>query len=697
MPNRPENTIAGRAAAAQVILGRWPRTRTRLSRFGISACCVAATLVAASGGPFAASAQSQTAATAPGAELAVLPDEADVFAASATVRKWIDALETPKMNDDASRLPLRGAMGVCIVLRRSGRMLGVGIDTAGDDLMLRRAAGRAVNEVFSDPALSSLTARIRQQSMENPESALTVDALRADLGRTLTIELEVAGAVMPLVGRSLEQLAQKIEPGLHGLAVRHDQTLELMFPAHLRVSNSGGDPTRLLLSASLKAGVPLDDLTELQGRNDLALYRFETLTLAQTAFDQPFFKTFRGDTIVAPQSVNRTSVAHVARGLARHLVASLWPDPPVIPAVEGDATAAQPTAPSREPLGIMGEYNIAADQYRPLIAPPLEQALAAIALARYAEFAQTAGDPAHEDVAAIASDAAQRILQDLALVAHGEADPRASLSACAGIVYAISEQPNAARDETVGLLFADAAARVIGSFDPASGFVDRASDEERARNVGPHAQAMLAGAMARLLSMQIVGAPAVDAAVVRQAIDAAWASTPQPQHVNLLPWIGWAEADFAAATNEPLAHVDELRLMIQLLERSRIGSESMPADQFAPDLLGGFALVSEDQSSPPTATAQSVRAAAWLCSVGADLIEQDKSADFLKSQLQTMRFLTQLVVRESCLSSVPNPVRAVGGIRAAAWNSTQPVPAQALALLTAVGLLERDWEHAEHQ
>ena len=208
---------------------------------------------------------------------------------------------------------------------------------------------------------------------------------------------------------------------------------------------------------------------------------------------------------------------------------------------------------------------------------------------------------------------------------------------------------------------------------------------------------MLAGAMARLLSMQIVGAPAVDAAVVRQAIDAAWASTPQPQHVNLLPWIGWAEADFAAATNEPLAHVDELRLMIQLLERSRIGSESMPADQFAPDLLGGFALVSEDQSSPPTATAQSVRAAAWRCSVGADLIEQDKSADFLKSQLQTMRFLTQLVVRESCLSSVPNPVRAVGGIRAAAWNSTQPVPAQALALLTAVGLLERDWEHAEHQ
>jgi hypothetical protein len=47
----------------------------------------------------------------------------------------------------------------------------------------------------------------------------------------------------------------------------------------------------------------------------------------------------------------------------------------------------------------------------------------------------------------------------------------------------------------------------------------------------------------------------------------------------------------------------------------------------------------------------------------------------------------QLSVRDSLRSALRNPERAEGGIRAALWDSDQPVPAQALGLLTALETL----------
>ena len=55
--------------------------------------------------------------------------------------------------------------------------------------------------------------------------------------------------------------------------------------------------------------------------------------------------------------------------------------------------------------------------------------------------------------------------------------------------------------------------------------------------------------------------------------------------------------------------------------------------------------------------------------------------------LRAMRFVTQLAVRDSLLWSGPDPARAAGGIRQATWDWDQPVPAQALALVTAVEML----------
>ena len=47
----------------------------------------------------------------------------------------------------------------------------------------------------------------------------------------------------------------------------------------------------------------------------------------------------------------------------------------------------------------------------------------------------------------------------------------------------------------------------------------------------------------------------------------------------------------------------------------------------------------------------------------------------------------QLTVRETSSWSLQNPARALGGVRTALWDSDQPVPAQALGLLTAIETL----------
>ncbi len=185
--------------------------------------------------------------------------------------------------------------------------------------------------------------------------------------------------------------------------------------------------------------------------------------------------------------------------------------------------------------------------------------------------------------------------------------------------------------------------------------------------------------MSRLLAVDRMG---LDAVVVREAIDAAWESVPPHRRVSLMPWIGWAEADYAAATGQPIASgpLCELR---DLLDASRLG---VTARADAADLTGGVSL---DQRRPWLATSQSLRPAAllaWMIRQPA-LTPPDQTRLALGRTLQTMRFVMQLAVRDSLAWSCPDPRRALGGIRTATWDCDQPVAAQALALVTVVETL----------
>jgi hypothetical protein len=343
----------------------------------------------------------------------------------------------------------------------------------------------------------------------------------------------------------------------------------------------------------------------------------------------------RGEILVTDALVTPQSLARAAIDLAAHLAASM--------------------APMDEALGLMGTYRPAADRYEPLIAPPLDQALAAWALARCA---QVPGVDAEARGRMIAL--AREVLAELDLVAAAEEDPLADRGACAAIVLAGLGIPGYADGAQPPRTFSEAARQV------AAGVADGAEPPS------PNGRALMAWALARLAAW---GKAGVSLPAVRAAIDGAWSCVPAHQQVTLLPWIAWAEADYAAGMRTPLDHAGDLARLRDLLEASRIG-EAGPAE-----LAGGLRLA---EGNRLLATAQAFRPAAFLAwSVREPgLTPPAEAPAALGRSLATARFLMQLSVRPDSTWAYANPERALGGVRAAIFDADQPVAAQAMALAT---------------
>jgi hypothetical protein len=565
---------------------------------------------------------------------APLPAAGDVVAAYRTLRDWLDDFDPPAEEADEARVPLADAGGVCVILRRSGRVLGRGVDNAGGELMVRRAAGRAMSEVLGDPTVSAL-----------PKT------LRGGIGGSLTLELEVAGNPVPVLGRTIAEVGAALEPALDGLAMRRGKAWAMLFPSQLLSTNTAGEAAQLLPGLATELGLQPTSLAELAKLHDVSIYRFRTIHLAQTAPGRAPFEALRGDTIVPESAVGPLTITRLTQEIADYLVRLLA------------------ALPGGHPLGAMGDYKPVADQYEPLIAPPLEQALVSLALARSARVSRLSAEKRQE-----IWTAGHRVFHELRRLAPGEADPLENAVACAMVVHAGHELVTL--DPDCQNLLEWASERVITAFAPETGFVDHND-----RPISPHGQALVASALARLLRE---GSTQVTQRGVRQAVDAVWDGVPEHRHVSLLPWLGWAELDYADASGKPVERAETLRRLRDVLERSRYGTPARPGP---PDLSGGFAL--EGAGGRPLADAQSLRPAAWLALMLRDdrLTEPDEVDLALGRHLKSLRFLMQLQVRESALWAYRNPKRARGGIRAAPWDSRNPVAASAMGLLTAAETL----------
>jgi hypothetical protein len=552
---------------------------------------------------------------------AVPPDAGGVVTAYLTLREWVTNFDPPDVEDEAARLEIDGAAGACVILRYRGRVMGIGADDQFDALTIRRAAGRAMSGVLGDETIGNL-----------PE------ARRERIGEALTLELECAGRLVPLPGRSFERIAEQIEPGLDGVAMRRGESVRLLFPAQLRARNTVDNVAQLLPTLAVDLGLPALPLDELTRRFECRVYRFRTIHLAQRTQTRRPFQSFRGQVLVEPGSVSAESVATMAEQITNHVFNALWPHD--------------------EPIGLMGDYHAGNDVYEPLICPPATQGMTALALGRYARVPNL-----RDSTVARMQSGARVILRDLGQNTPEEIDPLSDPSASAAIVLAVAETPSVRDEAAIDVLYLQASQKVDHWLDDVSA-------------VAGHDGALLVAAAARLITS---GPEAIAPDRVRAGIDRVWSSVPEHQRVSLLPWIGWAEMDYAQATGQPLAHADDLRALRAVLDASRIGAS---AETTQPDLRGGFALTGQHGAR---ADAQTARPAAFLATMlRADALtpSADRAAA-TAAHLETMRFLLQLQVDDTLLWATPGPQRAKGGIRSATWSLHQPAPAQAMGLLAA--------------
>jgi hypothetical protein len=326
------------------------------------------------------------------------------------------------------------------------------------------------------------------------------------------------------------------------------------------------------------------------------------------------------DRVAAP------ALGAVADGIAAHLLTHRWPD--------------------ETPVGMLGSYRSAAGEYRPLVAPPLEQALTALALYRYAASPDTDGAMAEP-----ARALADRLLHDLQDVTPAEPDPCAVPATCAAIILAgLETDPPSAP-----ALLARARERLVLLIDPAV-------------TVSTHDLALAAAAGAALFR---AGAAGVEQEAIRARIDRAWDSAEAGGRVQLLPWIVRAELDYAVATDEPIAHSGALR---DLAGAARASQSTAETDPDGPDVHGGFRLRT---SRGERIDAQSLRIAAGLAALAR--VEDDPAARH--ALRAALRYAMQLAVRPDGEWAHARPERARGGIRGATWSGDLPVAAQAIGLL----------------
>jgi hypothetical protein len=562
------------------------------------------------------------------------PDLTQAVAAYLTLEEWVRALDPPGLDEPAAALSLDRASAACVILRHRGKVMSIGVEggAAGADggaLLVRRAAGRAISELLGRPEVAGL----------DPE-------MRAGVGRSLTIELSIAGEMVALAGRTYGRIAEQIEPGLDGIALRREDRFALRFPAQFLAANDADAVERTIPALAAELELPGREYSELVSRFGVRAYRFRALHLVQRAPGRPPFAAFRGQVIVPQDQVSPAGIVAFAEGIVDHLITSLW--------THGE-----------QPVGLMGDYDPVANAYAPLAGPPREQAIAAFALLRYAQAPQLT-----EAQKRRAHDTAGQILRMLSLVDDHEEPPLENAGACAAIVCAATEDRELATDPDIGFVFRQAARVVRDAVAPVAG---------AAAPRTPHDRALVAAALGKLARSS---ADPEDVDRARKAIQAAWISVPVHERMTLLPWIAWAEADLASAANTPRAADEVLTALLEVVAASRIVDADAPAD-----VAGGLSLYA---SGHHRADAQGSRPAAfeaWVIREAA-IVPPDAVPGALAGHLTTVRFLMQLAVDDDLLWAVPTPQRALGGIRAAPWSAAQPLGAQGMALLTAAESLQ---------
>lgn len=556
-----------------------------------------------------------------------MPSAAETLLAFAEVERWVRAMSAPQT---PARIDPEGAAGACVTLRLSGAPIGRGTDLSGDGMSVWRAARAAIIQAT--------------ESAPVPRDALREEAL-LDVAKRITIDVQVAGRMVPLLGDTFADAAASVSHGVEGVAARVGQRVRAFFPGSLL--NANAMPSQGMAAACADLDLPRVELGALRREHGVIVYKFLAHHLTQLAPSEGPVFLFRGGRVVQPTDVSTRAVREAATAIATHLMSRELR--------RGDTHV------------ILGDYQPWTDSYEPLLATPVQKAIIALALFRHAQ--SHGHDPAH------AARAARFAWTALDLLVEHEPEslnePAVAAAYVCALEHALTRPPgmravaSAESDATQA-----AYARLCSVFDPDHGW-----DEQLP--VGARALAAYALTLARdSTPHEAASKDAVDARA-RGAVRSLLRDTPPGMLIGAMPWLGWAELTLSGEGGQ-IASAPALREMRDLLWRHQVSFADAGDD--SPDFVGGFVFTASRSLLPNW---QAARPLAFVATMLADprMSDEDELGGELARLSLSLRFLLQLMVDDALMHMFRDRERALGGVRASPWDQRLQIDANVMTLL----------------
>lgn len=599
---------------------RWGRVGA--VRRGIVGCCVGATLGLWSlvGGALAAA---QEPAAVVAAEVGQPPSPDVSMKAYRAVEDWVRGW---KVGDEAA--PVCAAASV--TLRMDGEVFGRGV--AMGDKCIAAATKQAMAE--AEPKLGV------------PRDALYQETLK-DLAKRITISVQLAGELVPVVVKDAADAASSIAPGLEGAGARLGDRTAVMFPERMLTLGTEPGPALASLVGKLAddpalAVVPLSMLAKDHGA---VFYRFKVSHVAQVkAGDSPRFLQ-RCGRVVPSDQIDTEGLKRWADKLAAALMSRGWAGP--------------------EKYGMAGTYEPIRGEFQPRFASAIEQGLSAFALWKYQSTLGLAGRTT-PGVEPRVGDWLEAWARALAVVEPGEVDPAAD-AASAAVTVRLFDYLHV--NPTYGAF--------AGTFKE---FNEPDMMALKKRCVDKLTPIMKEGGSAlpeteRALVLFLGADQRHNIDPNPSAVSALYVQLGPAKLVAAMPWLGWADQQVHAKGELPAAVA--LREMRSMLWKHQLQDEDLPWDQ--KDLAGGIVF----STSSPVPSWQAARPLAFVASMLRDLqlTEDREVSEELLHLLASLRFLRQLTAGESECFMYRKPDQAIGGVRSSLWDQRMPPEATAMTLM----------------
>lgn len=574
------------------------------------------------------------------------------------VGNWVRRASVP---DESITLNARDVAAVQVTVRLHGVLLGRATAAVENPPGLITAdAARDITPLLQQATREALDAagrRLRALAGEAAKTALPGDLETA--APLLSVHVQLASPPQRLGVADRRDLVDRIVPGVHGLAARHDRQWAWIFPAYAISANlSLKDQFMQLLTG---VGLGVERIDDLGSADDPALFRFQVIHVARLVADGPPERLHRGGRIVAftPPSADRLSK-----------LANTWADVLIRRQTQTGAFRAV--------------FEPSPDRYPATLASPAETGLALYALARYRRL-----DGLHEaradQIDRRLKAGLEQLVKQLGMAGTADAADqpntgeraRLSVGDSAVALLAIIEAPDTAKLKGVRDQLADAivfAQRDDGAM--------RSRPHVRAPEAARPVQALASLAMVRAYE-QTRDPRYLDAA--RRLLAYLWPKA-ENHPESIMPWAAAAELDLMRL-DKTAPTIGRLRTALDDLWQRQVDPFS-PAlatrvdapGHRSPDAVGGFVLAGVVPAEPTWRSAAVLTAMAIAPRVEG-FVPDDRLAAWLIDAMMGVRFLDQLTLGVHDAWYSYHLEHALGGVRLSPWDNRQPTPATAMALL----------------